>query len=223
MAKTLLLVTSKTLYLIDELPALITNIIDLQNQLKQNELLFESWQNNQRLVAIETKKILQSDKSTIESHIKELERLINNSTIYAPIGGRIAEVTNLNIGDYLLAGEEVLRIIPQDEENLKADIQIDPIYIARVRVGNSIKIKFPGLPPSRYGMIATKISLVPPDVTYLNGNAVFVAEAQIPTPYLKEKNGQIAKLIPGIIAEGRIVTDHSTVMQMALRKLDFMN
>lgn len=57
-------------------------------------------------------------------------------------------VTKLNTGDYIFAGEEILRIIPQNEEKLKAKIYIDPSYIARVKVGNPVKIKFQGLPPS---------------------------------------------------------------------------
>lgn len=199
------------------------NITDLQNQLNQNELAFESWKNSQKMTALDTKKSLQSAKNSIESRITELERAIKNSTIYAPISGRISEVTKLNIGDYLLAGEEILRIIPQNDEKLKADIFVDPSYVARIKVGNPVKIKFPGLPPSRYGMVETHVQIVPPDVTYQNGNAVFVVEAQIDSPYLIAKNGQTAKLIPGITAEGRIVTDRSTVMQMVLRKLDFIN
>lgn len=199
------------------------NIIDLQNQLNQNKLSFETWKNNQKITALDLKKNLQSSKNSIESRITELERAIKNSTIYAPISGRIFETTKLNIGDYLLAGEEVLRIVPQDNEKLKADIYVDPSYIARVSIGNPVKIKFPGLPPSRYGMIETEVSIVPPDVTYLNETAIFIVEAEINSPYLTTKNGQTAKLLPGISAEGRIVTDRSTVMQMVLRKLDFIN
>lgn len=199
------------------------NITDLQNQLNQNELAFESWKNGQKLAALDTKKALQSAKNSIESRITELERAIKNSTIYAPIGGRISEVTKLNTGDYIFAGEEILRIIPQNEEKLKAEIYIDPSYVARVKVGNPVKIKFPGLPPSRYGMAETETSIVPPDVTYVNGQPVFIAEAEIENPYLIAKNGQTAKLIPGITAEARIITDKSTVMQMIMRKLDFIN
>lgn len=199
------------------------NIIDLQNQLSQNELLFESWKNNQKFQALETKKSLSSTANSIGSQISELDRTIKNSTIYAPISGRISEITKLNIGDYLLAGEEILRIVPQNEDTLKADIYVDPSFVARLKVGNPVKIKFPGLPPSRYGQLETEVSIVPPDVTYLNGAAVFIVEAKIENPYLKTKNGQTVKLLPGISAEGRIVTDRSTVMQMFLRKLDFIN
>ncbi len=198
-------------------------IQDLETELNKNQLAFEIWRNSQKLTAIENQKNLKSVKNTLESRIAEIERLIKNSTIYAPISGRISEITKLNPGDYLLAGEEVLRIVPQNSESLKADIYVDPSYIARVKNGNPVKIKFPGLPPSRYGMLESQVAIVPPDVSYVNGQPVFVAEAEIKNPYLTTKNGQTAKLIPGITAEGRIVTDRSTVMQMILRKLDFMN
>ena len=143
--------------------------------------------------------------------------------LYAPISGRIFETAKLNTGDYLLAGEEVLRIVPQNGEKLKADIYVDSNYIARIKTGNPVKIKFPGLPPSRYGMVETEVSVIPPDATNLNGTAVFVVEAEIESPYLTAKNGQTAKLIPGISAKGRIITERSTVMQMVMRKLDFIN
>ncbi len=198
-------------------------IQDLETELNQNQLAFESWKNSQKLTAIENQKNLESAKKSLESRIAEIDRLIKNSTIYAPISGRISEITKLNPGDYLLAGEEILRIVPQNSESLKADIYVDPSYIARVKNGNPVKIKFPGLPPSCYGMVESQVAIVPPDVSYVNGQPVFIAEAEIENPYLTTKNGQTAKLIPGITAEGRIVTDRSTVMQMVLRKLDFMN
>lgn len=198
-------------------------IQDFETELNKNQLAFESWKNSQKLTAIENQKNLESAKKSLESRIAEIERLIKNSTIYAPISGRISEITKLNPGDYLLAGEEILRIVPQNSESLKAAIYVDPSYIARVKNGNPVKIKFPGLPPSRYGMVESQVAIVPPDVSYVNGQPVFIAEAEIENPYLTTKNGQTARLIPGITAEGRIVTDRSTVMQMVLRKLDFMN
>ena len=197
--------------LFDSMPNLIgqnvsltgLTIADLENQYMQTKLTYETWLNNQKIQTKEKIKSLETAEKNINNRITELERTIRNSTIYSPISGRISEITELNIGDYLLAGEEILRIVPQNEEKLKADIYIDPSYVARVKVGNAVKIKFPGLPPSRYGMVETKISLLPPDVTSQNGTLVFVAEAEIETPYLMTKNNQIAKLLPGITAEGR--------------------
>lgn len=200
------------------------NIKDLENQLKQEELIFQAWINNQKYEIIEKTKQLEASRKNIETQISEIERNIKNSTIYAPISGRINEVTQLNIKDYIITGEEILRIIPQNDVSLKADIYVEPSFIAKINLGNSVKIKFSGLAPSKYGIIETTISLIPPDMTlYQQTQPVFIVEAIIDNPYLYTKNGQIAKLLPGITAEARIITDRCTVIQMILKKLDFWN
>jgi len=200
------------------------NIQDMQTQYEQNVLQYNTWKNTQLTQTLGTYRQLQTDRNSAESRISELERIIKNSTMYAPISGRITEVKKMNTGDYVMAGEEVLRIVPEGSSALKAELYVDPAYIARVAVGNSVKIRFPGLPPSRYGQIETSVSLIPPDCTILpSGSPVFVAEAAVSEPYLVSKDGRRARLLPGITAEGRIITERSTVMHMVLRKLDFLN
>ena len=199
-------------------------IIDLENQYMQTKLSYETWLSNQYIQVSEKISALETERKSFESRISELERSIKNSTIYAPIPGRISETSKLNLGDYVLAGEEVLRIIPQDNDSLRADIYVDPSYVARIKVGNSVKIKFPGLAPSRYGMVETVVDLVPPDMTLTpTGQTIFIVEAIVDKPYLHTKKGQIARLLPGISAEARIITEHGTVIQLLLRKLDFIN
>ncbi len=200
------------------------NVQDMQAQYEQNVLLYSTWKNTQLTQTLETYRQLQTDRNSAESRISELERVIKNSTMYAPISGRITEVKKMNCGDYVMSGEEVLRIVPGGNSALKAELYVDPSYIARVAVGNPVKIRFPGLPPSRYGQIETTVSLIPPDCTLLpTGSPVFAAEAAIPEPYLVSKDGRRARLLPGITAEGRVITERSTVMRMVLRKLDFIN
>lgn len=200
------------------------NIQDLQTQYDQNVLQYDTWRNTQLTQTLETYKQLQTVQNSTKSRISELERAVRNGTLYAPISGRLTEIKKMNIGDYVMTGEEILRIIPEDTTALKADLYVDPAYIARVAVGDPVKIRFPGLPPARYGQLETTISLIPPDCTVLpTGAAVFIAEAEIKEPYLTAKNGRKAQLLSGITAEGRIITERNTVMHMILRKLDFIN
>jgi len=200
------------------------NVQDMQAQYEQTVFQYRTWKNTQLTQTLETYRQLQTDRSSTESLIAELERVVKNSVMYAPISGRITEVKKMNCGDYVMTGEEVLRIVPEGSSALKAELYVDPSYIARVAVGNPVKIRFPGLPPSRYGQIETTVSLIPPDCTLLSaGSPVFVAEAPVPEPYLVSKNGKRAQLLPGIAAEGRIITERSTALRMVLRKLDFIN
>lgn len=198
-------------------------IQDLKRQIEQSRLSFDVWKTNAKDNALETSLQLSSAKKSLESKIKEMENLIKGMNIQSPIDGRIAEITKHNTGDYVFAGEELVRIVPQDCESLIADIYVDPNYIAQVNVGDAVKIKFPGLPPSRYGQIETVVQIIPPDASYVKDVPVFVVEAKIDEPYLIAKNSRRANLIPGITAEARIITERCTVMQMVLKKLDFLN
>ena len=199
------------------------NIEDLKYQISENTYIFESWKATQKLQAYEEKKQIEISLNSINGKINELERNIKNATIISPISGCISEVQNINVGDYIMAGEEILKIVPQSDEKIKADIYIDPSYIALIKKGDSIKIKFQGLPPSKYGIIETSISVVSPDISYINGTGVFIIEADIVYPFLTTKKGQKKKLVPGITGEGLIIIDKTTVLQMLFKKLDFIN
>ena len=200
------------------------NIQDTQYTYEQNKLSYDTWKNNQISNALELQTELTMSKDSILSRIAELERTSRNTTIYAPITGRITEIQKINKGDYVLAGEEILRIVPETSKGLKADMYVDPTYIARVKIGNPVRIKFLGLPPSQYGQIETSVSLIPPDMKMdASGLPIFVVEAYIEDPVLNSKDGKTANLLPGITAEARIITDKSTVLKMVLRKLDFIN
>lgn len=199
------------------------NIEDLKYQISENTYILESWKATQKLQAYEEKKQIEISLNSINGKINELERNIKNATIISPISGCISEVQNINVGDYIMAGEEILKIVPQSDEKIKADIYIDPSYIALIKKGDSIKIKFQGLPPSKYGIIETSISVVSPDISYINGTGVFIIESDIVYPFLTTKKGQKKKLVPGITGEGLIIIDKTTVLQMLFKKLDFIN
>jgi membrane fusion protein, peptide pheromone/bacteriocin exporter len=197
------------------------NIKDLEYEISQERLNFEIWMRTKEMNEIETKKQLQSKKINIESRIIELERLIKNSTIYASISGKISEIIEINTGDYVFSGEEILRIIPQNIDKLKADIYVDTSMVTKIKIGNSVKIKFAGLSPIQYGLLQTEISLIPPDSTLIDGKIIFKLEADITNPVLYGKKDEEIRLIPGITGDCRIITLKTTVFKMILNKMDY--
>ena len=198
-------------------------IQDLQNHYNQLVLQYEAWKNNQIIQANESYKQLTTEKNTLLSQLSDLERIVKNAIVMAPIDGYISEVKPLNTGDYIFSGEEIIRIIPTTTSNLKAELYVPSADIARIKKGDIVRIRFPGLHPSRYGQLQTTVNLVPPDFTLQeDGKAMFIVEADIHTPYLISKEGTKIMLQAGITAEGRIVTEQSTVLHMILRKLDFL-
>jgi membrane fusion protein (multidrug efflux system) len=146
------------------------NIEDIEREVEQAVLRLSLWDNNQMVSAIDTLKTALQNKENAERRIAELERIIRSAVMHAPISGRINEIRRLNIGDRVLVGEEIISIIPEggDSKDLKAELYIDASYIARVREGQKVFLRFPGLPPSEFGKLDAVINLIPADYTIMN-------------------------------------------------------
>lgn len=199
-----------------------SKINDLESELVLCENNIVSWRNRELVSAQEKIKSVHQTIQSLERRISDLEKNIKNAAIIAPISGSIDETLKINTGDFVMAGEELFRIVPDSASSLKAEIALDPSTIARVKKGQKVKMRFPSLPPSRFGQLEGYISLIPADVKIAGNNAVFIVEADIPNPYLITQNGEKIFLRSGISAEGRIIIDNDTVLRMMLRKLDFI-
>jgi multidrug efflux pump subunit AcrA (membrane-fusion protein) len=196
----------------------------MTQELELAELQFAAWKNTQMIETMDVLKGLLQNRENLERRISDLDRNIRNATIRAPISGKVNEYRQLNRGDTILPGEEIVTVVPDDESSLKAELYVDPAYIAQVKIGQIVSLRFPGLPPSKFGKIEAEINLIPPDFTQgSNSSPVFVVEAVIKTPWLTSSGGEKIYLRPGIGAMGRIIVDQDTVMRMILKKLDFIN
>jgi multidrug resistance efflux pump len=197
---------------------------DITRELELAELQLASWKNTKMIESIDSLKSLLQNRENLERRISDLERNIRNATIRAPIAGRVNEYRRLNVGDAVLPGEEIITVVPDDESSLKAELYVDPAYIAQVKIGQKVTLRFPGLPPSKFGKIEAEINLIPPDFTQQpDSGPVFVVEALVKTPWLTSSGGEKIYLRPGIGAIGRIIVSQDTVMRMILKKLDFIN
>lgn len=198
-------------------------ITELKNQLEQAEFSFSNWKNNQLLQINENINSYDEKIQTLKLRRTTLKRNIKNANLYASIDGSIDEILAMNVGDYVVGGTNILRIIPNENEHLKAEIVLDASKIARLKTGQIVKLRFPGLPPSSFGQLRGTISLIPADITVSSNNPVFLVEADIPEPFLFANNGEKINLRSGLSAEARIIISRDSVMKMILRKLDFVN
>jgi len=206
-----------------EAMAIRVRLDELELELERAELRFALWRNGRIVESTDTINVLTQQRENLERRISDLERNISNSTIYSPISGRVNELRRLNVGDNVIPGEEILAVIPEGETGLRVELHVDPAHIARVGAGQTVVLRFPGLPPSRYGKMETKIGLIPADVSAVHGFApVFIVEALLDEPWLVSRNGEKVYLRAGIGASARIIIGRDTVLRMLLRKLDFI-
>ena len=198
-------------------------LADLEAELASAKTEIENSRSRKMLSSTENIKTLRQNAQTIQRRISDLARKIKDASVTAPISGRIDEIRRVNVGDYVMAGEEILKIIPQEADSIKAVLQIDPSNIARLTGGQKVFLRFPALPPSDFGQLEATISIVPADVTLGEGNiAVFLVEAELARSTLTAPNGERIQLRSGMGAQARIKLSRETVLRMVLHKLDFI-
>lgn len=198
-------------------------LADLEAELASAQTVIESSRSRKLLSTTEGLKTLRQNAQAIERRISDLERKIKDAVVTAPISGRIDEIRRVNTGDYVMAGEEMVRIIPQESDTIKAELQIDPSNIARIKGGQRVFLRFPALPPSDFGQLEATISIVPADVSLGAGNiAIFLVEAELAQSSLTAPNGERIQLRSGMGAQARIKLSRETVLRMILHKLDFI-
>jgi len=204
-----------------ELSIVRMRVEEMERELARAELALALWVNTRTVETADAIRDLTAQKESLERRMADLETGIAGASIRAPISGRVSELRRLNPGDVVVPGEEILAIVP--EAGLRADLYIEPAHIARVRAGQTAVLSFPGLPPSRYGKLETKIDLIPADFSAgPEGFPVFVVEATLERPWIESPGGGAAQLRAGIGAQARIVVDRDTVLRMLLRRLDFL-
>ncbi|MBN2617874.1 MAG: HlyD family efflux transporter periplasmic adaptor subunit [Spirochaetales bacterium] len=176
------------------------NLIDLENEITTI---------NEELIS------LNRNKMTLEENIKM-------SQVNASISGRIQKIQDLNTGDFLGVGSEVLRVLPIDSESIKVDIMVSNKDIAGISVGDVVTYRFSALPQSEYGVLKGKVLSIPGDITSnsVNGN-VYVLEGSVNSNKLDNKEGIPVFLKSGMFCDVRITTREQKILDYLLEKLDF--
>lgn len=166
---------------------------------------------------------LRTSAEDLERRLAELDRVIGAAAVRAPIGGLVEVARKVNEGDFLMAGEEVVRIVPAGPGNLKLELRIDPRDIVEIHPGQTVRCLFPGLPPSRFGEITGRITLVSADAVVVDGVVShFLAEAALSRPWTEDRWGRRVDLKPGMVADGRLAVNRKTVLSLLLEKLEYL-
>jgi membrane fusion protein (multidrug efflux system) len=91
--------------------------------------------------------------------LAQLEYEIERRQIRAPIAGRVGDVTPLRPGAVVKEGEKLAAIIPTGDVRIVAEF-LPAAAVARVRPGQSARMRPDGFPWTQYGMLAATVRRV---------------------------------------------------------------
>jgi HlyD family type I secretion membrane fusion protein len=140
--------------------------------------------------------------------------------IRAPEKGVVHAISFPNPGELVAAGEVLFELLPT-EQNLVAEIEVNPLDIGHIATGDSVALKFDTFDPRRYGQVDGEIiSISPNSVTDTDtGQEHFRATVALRESLIGEGIWQ-RRLQSGMTTTAEIVTDERTVLAYLLKPIN---
>ncbi len=126
----------------------------------------------------------------------------------------------IEIGDTLQAGYEAIRI-NSDDEHKKIQIYISNQDIAKIKVGQVIRVDVAALSNREYGFGKAIIKTIATDATVnqQSGQSFYIVEAELLTPSLKSKTDE-KDLNIGMVVSTRMITGEQKYLFWMIEKLN---
>ncbi|WP_236037235.1 HlyD family efflux transporter periplasmic adaptor subunit [Marinomonas vulgaris] len=170
-----------------------------------------------------------AERAKVEDELGQSEQILarkqqelQDSVFIAKVPGIIKNVSVTTVGGVLRAGEEIMQIIPIDDE-LIVEAKIRPEDISRVKQGLTANIRLDPFDYTIYGGVEAKVVYVSADTLKEESSQgeevyyrVHVVPLQLP---IKTTIGRSVEMLPGMTAQVSIKTDERTVMDYLLKPL----
>ncbi|MCJ7873129.1 HlyD family type I secretion periplasmic adaptor subunit [Marinovum sp. 2_MG-2023] len=167
----------------------------------------------------DTLKELATLKQTLKSSLDQL----NRTTLRSPMHGMVNNLSVTTIGGVVRPGEEILQIIPLDEE-LFVEAQVRPEDIANIRRGQAATVKLSAYDYTIYGTLKGQVDFISADtfkddrVREAEQDPHYKVTLRVDMSSLTDRQAQI-EIRPGMQAQVELHTGEKTVLQYLLKPL----
>jgi adhesin transport system membrane fusion protein len=161
--------------------------------------------------------------ATLRQNLKASTDQLNRTVLISPMRGIVNNLSVTTIGGVVRPGEEILQIIPMDEE-LFVEARVKPENIAGVRPGQEATVKLSAYDYTIFGSLKGTVKLISAD-TFKDdrardpdGDPHYKVTLQVDTDNLSERQASL-EIRPGMQASVELHTGSKTVMQYLLKPL----
>ena len=155
--------------------------------------------------------------SVIEESLKSASDVVSRAALRAPVNG-IVSMLNINtIGAVLAPGEEVLRIVPQDD-SLQVEARVRPEDVAFIRPDLPAKVKVTSFDFTIYGALDGTVARIGADAEQDEATGEVYFPIIVETQSNTLSQGDTAfEIRPGMVASVDILTGERTVLDYILK------
>jgi len=161
--------------------------------------------------------------ATLKQNLKASTDQLNRTVLVSPLRGIVNNLSVTTIGGVVRPGEEILQIIPLDEE-LFVEARVKPEDIAGVRPGQEATVKLSAYDYTIYGTLKGTVKLISADTfkdersRAPDGDPHYKVTLQVDTEHLTPRQGSL-QIRPGMQASVELHTGSKTVLQYLLKPL----
>ena len=156
----------------------------------------------------------------LNNKIKNLELEIEKTNVLSPVDGFVQEIQNFNEGDFIFSSQDVVKIIPAENNLFKAQLYLRTSDVGKITEGLQVKLRFPAYPFYEYRGLTGKIENLDFDTTNLTSGSFYKLNCDFDKNFLVDKNGKKYDLRSGLDIDARIIVDRKTILKLLLKKLD---
>ncbi|WP_420327539.1 HlyD family type I secretion periplasmic adaptor subunit [Mameliella sp.] len=159
--------------------------------------------------------------ATLQQNLKASQDQLNRTVLTSPMHGVVNKLSVTTIGGVVRPGEEIMQIIPLDEE-LFVEAKVRPQDIAGIRPGQEATIKLTAYDYTIYGTLKGRVSVISADTVKderrPESEPHYKVTVRVDMSGLTDR--QVAMEIrPGMQAQAELHTGQKTVLQYLLKPL----
>ncbi|WP_300689365.1 HlyD family efflux transporter periplasmic adaptor subunit [Chryseobacterium sp.] len=157
---------------------------------------------------------------SFSSEIQRINQEQKNYIITAPVSGRLVNFSGVQIGNFLVQGQTVGEISP--EQSLVIECLVSPKDIGFIQVGQKVKFQVDTYNYNQWGLLDGKVQEIDQNVKIneQTGEACFRVLCEMDKNYLELKNGYKGQIVKGMTLTARFHLIDRTLWQLLFDKAD---
>lgn len=174
--------------------------------------------------------LIDDELDSLYEQINQLQNEIDNviyniqcQNIISPVTGIIESTKKNNVGDYMFSGEELARVIPVVDKEIKAELFISTNMISNIKLGQEVIFLVNGLSNKSTKSIRGNITFISSDaVINSDGSSYFIVEALLSRYELKNRLGEKVLLKSGMSVTAKVVLYESCILTYFISKIGLL-
>ena len=166
--------------------------------------------------AIDDMGSITAELAQVREQMAKLEDRVERLLVRSPVHGVVKAVATRTIGSVAAPGDLLLEIVPLEDE-MVAEVEIDPLDIGHLRVGQSARVKVTTYDIARLGSIEGLLEHISAS-TFENerGEIFYKGTIRLAQNYVGETPGTNL-VLPGMVVDGDINTGSKSLMRYLLK------